>query len=136
MTPPERLRELASIRSPGLTLSLFTPPYPQDPASPYGNLTTVPVSPEAPLHSLKKALVNHQGCAMLGLLEMSSAQLSIEAIVRNALALGELSPGAEAAINRVCAQGRLSAKDQRVLEILADAIANNCVRRVGSERQR
>ncbi|MBD2256797.1 hypothetical protein [Pseudanabaena sp. FACHB-2040] len=67
---------------------------------------------------------------------MPSTPVSIEAIVRNALTLGELSSGAEAAINQARAQGRLTAKDQRVLEILADAIADNCIKRVGLEHSR
>lgn len=67
---------------------------------------------------------------MLSLLDTPSSQISIEAIVRNALTLGELSPGAEAFIHQACTAGRVTAKEQRALEILQDAIANNCIRRV------
>ncbi|MBD0336705.1 MAG: hypothetical protein ICV62_14550 [Cyanobacteria bacterium Co-bin13] len=73
---------------------------------------------------------------MLSLKNMPATPVSIEAIVRNALALGELSPGAEAAIDQARSQGTLTAKDQRVLEILSDAIANNCIKRVGLEHSR
>jgi hypothetical protein len=72
---------------------------------------------------------------MLSLRNMSNTP-SIETIVRQALALGELSPGAEAAIDQARSQGALTAKDRRVLEILTDAIANNCIQRVGREHSR
>lgn len=67
---------------------------------------------------------------MLNLMNTTSSQTSIEAVVRNAITLGELSPGAEAFISQACAEKRITAQEKQALEILQDAIANNCIKRI------
>ncbi|HEY9762573.1 MAG TPA: hypothetical protein V6D07_08615 [Trichocoleus sp.] len=68
---------------------------------------------------------------MLKSANKTASQVSLESIVRQALAVGELSPEAENSIRQVCASGKLAADDKRILEILEDAIANNCIKRTG-----
>lgn len=72
-------------------------------------------------------------CMMMRLAARTPTGLSIEEIARQALSQGELSPGAEAAINRAFEQGRMTAQDMRILEILRDAIATNCIKRIASQ---
>ncbi|MDJ0706794.1 MAG: hypothetical protein QNJ46_26275 [Leptolyngbyaceae cyanobacterium MO_188.B28] len=68
---------------------------------------------------------------MLNLSDNALNAASIESIVRTALSLGELFPGAEAQIERNLQHDNLSATDYRMLAILKDAIADGCVRRIG-----
>lgn len=59
-----------------------------------------------------------------------SRAVPVETIVRHALSLGELLPGAAALLDHTCSQRPLTSTEQRYLEILADAIAHNTVRRI------
>lgn len=54
----------------------------------------------------------------------------IEAIVRQALTQGELWPGAAAEISRRLAEGQLSRREEMLIQLLEDAIANRSVRRI------
>lgn len=52
---------------------------------------------------------------------------SLEVLVRTALTHGELSPGIAVAIERYREKSRLTAIEQRQLEILDNAIADGCI---------
>lgn len=52
---------------------------------------------------------------------------NLEALVRNALTLRELSPGIAAAIEEYRSKSRLTAAEERQLEILDSAIADGCI---------
>lgn len=58
------------------------------------------------------------------------ADQSIETIVRQALTQGELWPGASAEISRRLAEGQLSRREEMLIQLLEDAIANRSVRRI------
>lgn len=57
---------------------------------------------------------------------------SLEQCVKTILELGELSPGMEANIQAWLRKGALSDRDQRLLRILADAIADGLIERIQS----
>lgn len=57
---------------------------------------------------------------------------TVEAVVRQAIASGQLSAEAERFIHRRTHQGRFTSQEQRCLEILQDAIAQGCVRSAAS----
>lgn len=57
----------------------------------------------------------------------------LEACVRMALEIGELSPGLEAQIKDWTTRKRLSDHDRQLLEILQDALEDGCICRVSAE---
>ena len=67
---------------------------------------------------------------MFNLTDIISANPNLEFLVRTALTFGELSPGVEAAIDRVFDESTLTDRDIRLMMILQDAIANGDVKRV------
>lgn len=68
--------------------------------------------------------------AASGAASIAPGPTPVETIVRHALSLGELLPGAAAALDQTCSQRPLTSTEQRCLEILADAIAHHAVRRI------
>ena len=69
---------------------------------------------------------------MFNLTDITSATTSLELLVRTALTFGELSPGVEAAIDRVLDGGSLTDREVRLMAILQDAIVNGDVKQVGA----
>ena len=55
---------------------------------------------------------------------------TLEDMVRRAIALGELSPGLAAAIDRYLTGHLLNRKETHILAILQDAIANGVVKQI------
>ncbi|MEM8612203.1 MAG: hypothetical protein AAGF93_09315 [Cyanobacteria bacterium P01_H01_bin.105] len=51
----------------------------------------------------------------------------LEVLVRTALTHGELAPGVALAVGRYRAKSRLTAVEQRQLQILDNAIADGCI---------
>jgi hypothetical protein len=56
---------------------------------------------------------------------------SIEQVVRSAVELGELSPGAEAQVQRLMLSREMTVRDRSLVRLLHDAIEEGCVQRVG-----
>ncbi|NJR66012.1 MAG: hypothetical protein HC772_12945 [Leptolyngbyaceae cyanobacterium CRU_2_3] len=56
---------------------------------------------------------------------------SIEHIVRLALELGELSPGAAMKVQRLMQAGAIAERDYRLIQLLRDAIQDGYVQQVG-----
>jgi hypothetical protein len=72
---------------------------------------------------------------MVSTLDTSSNYLEfdpLEACVRTALELGELSPGLENQIKHWATRRQLSEYDRQLLEILQDAIEDGCICRVSA----
>ena len=70
---------------------------------------------------------------MVSTLDTSSNYLEfspLEACVRTALEMGELSPGLEAQIKHWTTRKRLSDHDRQLLRILQDALKDGCICRV------
>ncbi|MCG8367392.1 MAG: hypothetical protein MJA27_29160 [Pseudanabaenales cyanobacterium] len=72
---------------------------------------------------------------MFNLTDITSAHPSLEFLVRTALTFGELSPGVEAAIDRVLDGNVLTDREVRLMAILQDAIANGDVKPVRVSHQ-
>lgn len=72
---------------------------------------------------------------MFNLTDITSAHPSLELLVRTALKFGELSPGVEAAIDRVLDGNVLTDREVRLMAILQDAIANGDVKPVRVSNQ-
>ncbi|WP_346291723.1 hypothetical protein [Sphaerothrix gracilis] len=61
--------------------------------------------------------------------------MSLELLIRNALSLGELSPGAEREIARLSWGRSLSDRETKLLALLEDAIASGTIQRLALEFQ-
>ena len=72
---------------------------------------------------------------MFNLTDFTSANISLERLVRIALAFGELSPGVETAIDRVIDRNALTDREVRLMAILQDAIVNGDVKRIKISNQ-
>jgi hypothetical protein len=55
---------------------------------------------------------------------------TLEACVRTALELGEITPFLQAQVDQIAAQPNLSDRHLTILRVLADAIEDGCIRRV------
>lgn len=72
---------------------------------------------------------------MVSALDSSSNYLEfdpLEACVRTALELGELSPGLEAQIKHWAVRKPLSERDLKLLDLLQDALEDGCICRVSA----
>ncbi|MBD1849663.1 hypothetical protein [Leptolyngbya sp. FACHB-711] len=59
----------------------------------------------------------------------NSKAMSLEACIRQALEQGELTPGLEIRIEQIVEQGNLTERDRQLLQLLQDAIQDDCIRR-------
>jgi hypothetical protein len=58
------------------------------------------------------------------------SSVSIEQIIQTALDLGELSPGAEAQVQRQLLAGTIGERDRALIDLLQDALQSGYIRRV------
>lgn|GEM_PF-5888234 len=56
-------------------------------------------------------------------------EMSLETCVRQALEQGELNTALETRIQQIVDQGNLTDRDRQLLELLLDAIQDDCIRR-------
>lgn len=61
---------------------------------------------------------------------VSFSSVSIEQIIQTALDLGELSPGAEAQVQRQLLAGAIGERDRALIDLLQDALQSGYIRRV------
>jgi hypothetical protein len=67
---------------------------------------------------------------MLDRFHSSFRTATLESSIRTALELGELSPGAEAQIQRLATASNLSRHDRCLLALLKDAVSEGYIRRI------
>ncbi|NJR59150.1 MAG: hypothetical protein HC769_10035 [Cyanobacteria bacterium CRU_2_1] len=57
-------------------------------------------------------------------------EILLESYIRTAVELGEITPAMEAQIKKFAERGNLSDRNQRLLQILHDALQDGCIQRV------